>query len=387
MDTTTPSQSSDNLPDQPQATEVAEIMVRQDKDWVHPKRGTGEWITRLAEILLSENLVVLSGLGTSLCLNTPMVRRAPTMGDLWHAVESFEDFKIIVKKVQHDPLSLNIEDLLSRCQLYNSLYRDPQVQAFITASERHIKDSCSFVSVGEQLKVHELFLRKSARRSIRQPRLKLFTTNYDRCFEVAASNSGFVVVDGFSHSTPQVFDGHYFSYDLVKRGLDGESPTFIPNVFHLYKLHGSVDWDIKLDGRVVRGETDAPAMVYPRAGKFESSYQQPFFEMMSRFQSALRMANTGLLVIGYGFSDKHINEPILSALRSNVGLKFAVVDPVLPDQRNHVHKAIIQLVDEGDVRLTAISARFEHLVEHLPDLNHITEEEIHQARNRRLLGL
>src|SRR3990172_826460 len=40
----------------------------------------------LAEVLLSENLVVLAGLGTTLCLNKPGGPRiAPGMSDLWEA--------------------------------------------------------------------------------------------------------------------------------------------------------------------------------------------------------------------------------------------------------------------------------------------------------------
>jgi hypothetical protein len=40
--------------------------------------------------------------------------------------------------------------------------------------------------------------------------MKLFTTNYDLCFEEAAARSRFVTVDGFSHAMPQEFDGAYF---------------------------------------------------------------------------------------------------------------------------------------------------------------------------------
>jgi len=39
-------------------------------------------------------------------------------------------------------------------------------------------------------------MRAVGRRSAQQQRLKLFTTNYDLAFEHAASNTGFVVIDG-----------------------------------------------------------------------------------------------------------------------------------------------------------------------------------------------
>jgi hypothetical protein len=75
-------------------------------------------------------------------------------------------------------------------------------------------------------------------------------------------------------------------------------------------------------------------IIYPRLSKFESSYEQPFLEMMSRFQASLRQSNTGVLVIGFGFNDAHVAQPLLSALESNVNLKMVVVDPGLEASTN-----------------------------------------------------
>ena len=50
---------------------------------------------------------------------------------------------------------------------------------------------------------------------------------------------------------------------------------------------------------------------YPRYSKFESSFDQPFIELMSRFQLSLREPNTGLIVVGFGFNDHHMAEPIM----------------------------------------------------------------------------
>ena len=37
---------------------------------------------------------------------------------------------------------------------------------------------------------------------------------------------------------------------------------------------------------------------------------------MSRFQMTLRQPNIGLLIIGFGFNDLHIVQPIMSAIKS-----------------------------------------------------------------------
>ena len=118
-----------------------------------------------------------------------------------------------------------------------------EVQGFRHCHKSHSVRNCvRFLDVEDEVDLHADFLRRLVRRSTRKLRTKVFTTNYDLCFEYAARKGRYVIVDGFSHTTPQVFDSLYFSYDIVKRESSPDSHDFIPNVFHLYKLHGSVDW-------------------------------------------------------------------------------------------------------------------------------------------------
>src|SRR5687767_1564671 len=58
----------------------------------------------LTEVVLAENLVVLSGLGTTLCLNKPTGQKiAPTMNDLWMAAsqQAEDQFDSIKTKVSY----------------------------------------------------------------------------------------------------------------------------------------------------------------------------------------------------------------------------------------------------------------------------------------------
>lgn len=354
-----------------------------------PTGNFAEFERAVLDILLSPNLVVLSGLGPSMCVQDGKGHTlAPTMETLWAEAARLEHFKTVVKKIGYSVADQgqNIESLLSFCQLYQQLRPDEAVADFIAKAEAIIVTRCRFVTSGMRLDIHEGFLRKVARRSTRLPRMKLFTTNYDLCFEAAASATRFVVVDGFSHTHPQEFDGAHFSYDLVRRDEEGEAPDYIPNVFHLYKIHGSIDWES--EGSIIRrgGQPKSPLIIYPRHTKFELSYNQPFLEMMSRLQIALRLPNTGLLIVGFGFNDQHINQPIMSALRSNVGLKAMVVDPIvsyIPPTKQPLLD-LKSLIDSGDLRLSLLSAGFEQFVPLLPDLVAATEEEQHQTRIKKL---
>jgi hypothetical protein len=209
------------------------------------------------EILVSENLMVLAGLGSSMCVKDAAGKSlAPTMGQLWELAKAetkdrFEETKARVK-YKAPPDGDNLEVLLSHCQLVCTLEpEDALVSGFISDVEAVIVRACRFVGDGIDLGYHKAFLRRVARRSTRKPRMKLFTTNYDVCFERAASDISFIAVDGFSHTQPQQFDGGHFNYDLVRRGLEGDAPDYIPNVFQLLKLHGSVDWE-RVDNQIAK---------------------------------------------------------------------------------------------------------------------------------------
>ncbi len=345
----------------------------------------------LTELLLSENLVVLAGLGTTKCvIDHTGNSLAPTMDDLWKAAatEAGDKLEGVKNRVKYrsPPDGDDIELLLSHCQLAQRFDFSQEVETFVSQTEAVIVDKCRFVDEHTNLQTHEIFLRKVARRSTRQPRLKLFTTNYDLSLETAASHVRFVAVDGFSHTQPQEFDGSYFSYDLVRRDQDREVPDYIPNVFHLYKMHGSVDWEAK-EAQIIKNPNPAkPLIIYPRLSKFESSYDQPFLEMMSRFQLMLRQPNTSLLVIGCGFNDHHVSQPIMAAIASNVGIKVVVVDPALKDCEKEPVKQMRSLIEKGDGRIAFLASRFEEMVHILPDLVAETEDERHRFRIRSLGG-
>lgn len=339
----------------------------------------------LSDVLLAENLIVLCGLGSSRsATNNDGDTLAPSMDGLWRdakakAGDAFPGICDEARFTNPAPAD-NIEALLSACQLAHAYRESVRLATFISETEALIVKKCRFVNQETDLSTHATFLRKVARRSSRQPRLKLFTTNYDLCFEAAANLIHFLVVDGFSHANPQEFDGSYFGYDFVRREQDKESPDYIPNVFHLYKLHGSVDWELK-DQRIRRTETPArPLIIYPQHSKFELSYSQPFLEMMARFQLGLRQPNTGLVVVGFGFSDSHIAQPILSAVRSNVGLRCLIVDPVLEQSPDAYVTEFARLAMAGDHRLGLFGGTFQDLVPRIPDLVAETEAEIHGKR-------
>lgn len=296
---------------------------------------------KLGQMLLSQNLIVLLGSGASVAVG------GPSMTDLWNEAKSSQAavFSKICDEVGHPETQNNIEDLLSRCQGVLAFNKKPAdlVKPFVEAVEKIIRDKCREIekwgasqnpskSVSDTISPYSTLLSRIVPRRQDLPRTRIYTTNYDLCIETAAKEKRMPALDGFDLTNPRTFDGRWFDYDFVRRSIRDGAPDYLESVFHLYKLHGSVDWHLSSSGIIQTPSTDKPYLIYPRQEKFALSYDQPFLEMMSRFQMVLREKDTTLLIVGFGFNDHHLNQPIYHALATNPGLKITIVD-YSPEQK------------------------------------------------------
>ncbi|MGX1260046.1 SIR2 family protein [Sinorhizobium fredii] len=378
-------------------------------------RVTAQGSHRAVEAALSialnaSNLALLSGAGSSFCAKNKgaSALQAPGMGDLWDAVVSdvtkpnFDAVTALIPKAKG--IGKNIEKLLTQCKIYVELFDDDnakKVSDFIAAAERAVAKRVDFLDESTDLSAHSTMIRKIARRGIRKPRAKVFTTNYDLCFEYAAQSQRFTIIDGFSHSIPQVYDRGHFAQDIVRRDAGHDGPDYIENVFQLFKLHGSLDWRRK-QAEIVRSREDAlgtPLLIYPRDSKYQQAFEPPYLDMMGAFQSALREPDTTLIVSGFGFNDNHIVRPIFAAVEANMTLRVVVCDVAFLDETtldgaahalpvdhpsqgyaNESFAKFKQLIDIGDERITILNGRFEDLALAVPDLVAQTERERHAER-------
>lgn len=359
----------------------------------------------LASAVRSQNLVVLTGLGTSLCVRKDGNQVAPTMGILLKKIELLFDMLDQIdgrpagtlwasfKRLSNvDPNTTDLEYIMSRATVASEFLTGEDaatIRRLLASAEDTIRDEVDFMDDSIQLPVHEAFLRRVARRSSRRARTKIFTTNYDLCFEIAAGRSGFIVVDGFAFGSESCFDPAQFSYDVVRRSSGEEKSDFIENLFHLHKIHGSVDWELTPANQIAkRRGTDKPLLIYPRSSKYEMAFSQPYIEMMGALQASLRAQNTTLVVIGFGFNDKHIAEPILAAIKGNLSLNLVVINPDVEEKSNDGGNAylgaIANLIDNGDARLALIGTTFEDIVPLVPDVIAETELERHGERIRNM---
>src|SRR5436190_6208874 len=112
----------------------------------------------LSEILLSPNLLILCGLGTTRYIQTPLQTvAAPTMQDLWDAVAQDPKFAEICQKTSFPTAKPNIELLLSQCQLWQAISPSDAMLGFVERAEQTIVSKCRFVAEDTNLDVHEAF--------------------------------------------------------------------------------------------------------------------------------------------------------------------------------------------------------------------------------------
>lgn len=354
-----------------------------DKDTKHNREKMNQ---QLLSAMQMQNLVVLSGSGTSLG-NV----KGPSMNDLWiKCTKEGKDYTAKAKEVfaivdycYTDDDKVNIEELLSKCEAYLTIREDKIVGDFVKTCKKVILVACSFNKIEDALSGHKTFIHRLSRRRVRDSRLKIFTTNYDTCFEEAAGSHGIVIIDGFSFAKPRVYDPRFFDFDIVKRNSNSMiTDNYLEGVFQLFKLHGSVTWE-KVDGKIIETEATprGACMIFPAKGKYQQSYIQPHLELMARYLAALREPNTCLIVTGFGFNDDHLSEPIMAAIRSNPYLKVIIADYSAEanvtganTKASHYWSNLKDFSEKGE-DVMFINSSFESFANLIPDLRSLTPAE------------
>ena len=395
-------------------TYLINLIKKDEKD---PEKARNEAIkTNCKEALKSENLVILTGAGSSIdgggksvsgiwkqifgkdenneTENQKKLYLDKVLGLITNEIEEIKKEEF-VKKIKEEDFcnNKNLEELLSRLEIERKARKNKgegskEISDEIKEINSQIKDLC--YEKNSEPKTHKDFLTKIlAARKKTSPRAKIFTLNYDTFFEDAASEIKAVVIDGFCFNEKRIFNSTDFDLDIVQRENSRihKEENFYDKVFHLYKMHGSVTWQLeggeikKLDKSQIGGNEE-PLLIYPNASKFEESYQMPFYEMISRFQISLRATNTTLMIIGYSFGDAHVNRMIEEAVDSNLSLKVIAVDPNIEkvddkktkEERENLRNMLINHA-KNSARIMFFGAKFKEFVEALPEISYENERE------------
>ena len=180
--------------------------------------------------------------------------------------------------------------------------------------------------------------------------------------EDSANEEGFTVLDGFKFAQKPIFDASMFDWHLIKDvpNVKTQEVEYMSKVINLLKIHGSLTWELSPTGKnILRKSKDNvtnPVMVFPSSDKYAQSYQEPYFELFTKFQEFLKRSNTLLITSGFSFADNHISRMILQAIKSNVSLHILASDnQINPDKPNKNWSDLIKM-QENDYQVALLQA-------------------------------
>jgi hypothetical protein len=283
-----------------------------------------EYIRGLKQLLISDKkkIAFLFGAGTSLAKKSTNSKTVPAIGKMTEYIESELSKDALYKnaiegiKKEIGEEKYTIETLLSNIEqkrqiigngMLNGLNRD-QFEELRNAIKKGIREK---VSIHEDIDMTDCIHVDFAEwigKADRKHAIEIFTTNYDYLFELGLEYKSIPYYDGFTGSYRPFFDSTSI-----------EDLHFLPKQMKLWKIHGSLGWHYdELHGKVLRKDSDkTDILIYPSILKYDESRKQPYIALGDRLTNFLKEPDTILITCGYSFGDEHINERIITALKSN----------------------------------------------------------------------
>lgn len=305
-----------------------------------------------------KNLCFLFGSGTS-------AKAIPLMKGLYEGLEKekegySDDEKTFLNGIEDNGNIENVLGVLYSGRSYLADKKNPSdeekksletTNSLITKIEKYLKSKLDVLNaddwdeeVKKTLDNYKKFYSKIALRNKELSRVNIFTTNNDMFNEVALDKLSIHYFNGFSGGVMKSFNPASFNYTLSKRmdtSIDKYEP--VENLVYLYKIHGSVNWiedeasnkesffTIK-ELPLRNSSANSSVLVYPTPLKQNKSLGAPYVDLFREFQHKLLEPNTVLFVIGYSFSDEHVNDIIYRALATNSTMNLVVINDIGDDK-------------------------------------------------------
>lgn len=136
--------------------------------------------------------------------------------------------------------------------------------------------------------------------------IEIFTPNYDLLLEEAFEQARLPYFDGFTGAHRPFFDPTSISEDVLP-----------PRWSRLWKIHGSLGWEISGDAIIRTGSRDATMLIYPDHLKYDRITRQPYSALFERLRAFLMTPDSLLLCTGFSFFDAQITAVLDDALAAN----------------------------------------------------------------------
>jgi hypothetical protein len=140
----------------------------------------------------------------------------------------------------------------------------------------------------------------------REHPIEIFTPNYDLLIEEAFERARLPYFDGFSGAHRPFFDAASISDDSLPARWS-----------RLWKIHGSLGWEVNEDSIIRTGSRRATKLIYPDHLKYDQITRQPYSSLFERLREFLTTPDSLLLCTGFSFFDAHITSVLDEALAAN----------------------------------------------------------------------
>lgn len=141
----------------------------------------------------------------------------------------------------------------------------------------------------------------------REHAIEIFTPNYDLLVEEAFERARIAYFDGFTGA-------HTPFFDPVSISSSDELPA---RWSRLWKLHGSLGWEIAGNTVIRTGQRTATKLIYPDHLKYDEVTRLPYSALFERLRAFLTTPDSLLICTGFSFFDSHICAVFDEALAAN----------------------------------------------------------------------
>ncbi len=348
------------------ASEQTSIKIYQGLDELSKDKKNDDSLKlikqKLFDLLNMKNINFLFGSGTS-------AGSIPTMTGFIEKVESkFEEKSPQAQsfKKLKDNNKENLEDILG--VLYSKRDYQLGINEVDTETNELIKiiEKTIFKEINIDLSdsfhenamnIYKTFYQKVTYRNKDLSRVNVFTTNNDLFNERVLDNLNINYNNGFGGGLERFFNPARFGYTFSRKiETSLEKYEALDNMIYLYKLHGSINW-IKKEGNSffniqeinIKHTDNKPSesvLIYPNPLKQGKSLTSPYTDIIREFQKKLLLQNSVLFVIGYSFSDEHINNIIYQALSSNSSISIVIFNDCDVEDYSTCTKPIFKIDDK-----------------------------------------
>ena len=285
------------------------------------------------------HLSFLFGAGTSCAINiapAPQAGKKPAHEPLIPGIDGMTEFcrrtvcdlgekqtkawKTLVCQCKRDGRPANVEDLLSKVRTKVDAIGEGETLVGLNRDELIVLDKTIGVTIARiaypaEDKIPEHIPQDEfaswVKKVNRTAPIEIFTTNYDLLFETAFEAFRVPVFDGFVGTSYPFF---------FPECLEDDSLLPTSNWIRLWKLHGSVNWEVKnIAGRdriIRRVPNESGELILPSHRKYDESRKQPYMGYIDRLSRVLNSEHALLFTCGYSFSDEHINAILYGALEN-----------------------------------------------------------------------